>query len=570
MKLNKLKKAILFVDVFVAILVVTFMLTTKNFTQIFWATAPEKSLAGAETMGFNFLASPEETKTKAGETVILTLSVADISAGENGINSIVGFLDYNESLFETVEFQGINSGNQSDGNTNNSVLNGWNIEVNRIKGHELYGKFCIYTLQEGVKENQDVVKITLKLKSDLAPQTTEVNFTNLVSSDGVYEIAEEDRTAVIIIEDVGDDENQGTEGDGDQGTEGDGNQGSEGDGSQGTEGDGDQGTEGGGDQDSEGNGNQGSNGNQNSNGLGNSNNQSNSPQTGDTKILIVVAILILVIIVNLLIFCKKSKIKIIVTVVTIIVGILSFVIISNAQNTQNNAQPLTVNDKINKISFQENLLNTDKVLVKDSTISAATPEMTVEDFLNIFNSQIKVTDNGTQVISGELKTGMNVSLLNPTSADIDKDTIYEVVVAGDINKDGISNQIELTKIIRNIINNQKWQLNDIEKLAADMNIDRKINNEDIEASVNYIVYGNYFKYTETVQEDIRNVDAPTIEAVQGNFNEEVNCYIDDAIIRITETDKNASKTRYKIEDENGNSVTISELANNSTGDNSST
>ena len=46
------------------------------------------------------------------------------------------------------------------------------------------------------------------------------------------------------------------------------------------------------------------------------------------------------------------------------------------------------------------------------------------------------------------------------------------------------------------------------------------------------------------KEDIRNVDAPTIEAVQGNFNEEVNCYIDDVIIRITETDKNASFETY--------------------------
>ena len=523
MNLNKLKKLILFVDVLVAIFVLTVMLTTKSFTQAFWATAPEKSLTGVETMGFNFVVNPKETKTKAGETVTITLSVADINAGENGINSIVGSLNYDESVFETVEFQGLNSGNESNGNAGSSSSNRWNIEVNRIQGHELYGKFCIYTLQEGVKEDQDVVKITMKLKSDLVPQTTVVDFTGLVSSDGESEITEEDRQAVIIIEKTTEDS------DGDQGGE------------QG----GDQGEEQGGDQDAdkdeEQNGNQSGNQNNNQNSTQDGS-HSNSPQTGDSKIIMVIIIAILTIIANLLLFCKKTKTKALSILTVIAIGTFSFGIISYAYD-------LGVEEKIISMSFQERLLNSNKVLVRDNTISAGTPEMTVEEFLTFFDADIKLTKDGTEVTTGKLQTGMNVNLLNATYANLDRNTTYEVSVSGDINKDGKSNQVELTNIIRNTINNQKWQFSELEALSADMNFDGKIDNNDVQASVRYIVYGTYNIYEQTVAEDIRNVQQPKIEVVAGKFNEKLNSYTSEVTIRITETDKNATKTKYKIEEE---------------------
>ena len=70
-------------------------------------------------MSFNLIASPEETKVKAGATVEITLSAEDIKIGKEGLNSIVGHLSYDESLFDSVEIKA-------------EEKKGWNIELNQI------------------------------------------------------------------------------------------------------------------------------------------------------------------------------------------------------------------------------------------------------------------------------------------------------------------------------------------------------------------------------------------------------------------------------------------------------
>lgn len=100
------------------------------------------------------------------------------------MNNIVGYLQYDETLFDDVKIEGINE---------------WHFEQNQDKSHERYGKFVIYTMKDGVDQNQNIAELTLKLKKDLKPQKTEIKFTKLQSSDGEVSVDEDDKKATIEI-----------------------------------------------------------------------------------------------------------------------------------------------------------------------------------------------------------------------------------------------------------------------------------------------------------------------------------------------------------------------------------
>ena len=171
------QKLILLIDVLIIILAIITLRFNNAVPSIMAVLKQSKVTAESEDLGFNFIPSPKETRAKAGETVTINIDVADIKIGENGLNSIVGFLQYDEILFETMEIE----------STEN-----WNIELNQNQNHPLYGKFCIYTMNEGIKENQQIAEMTLKLKQNLKPQTTEIKFNDIVSSDGNIGVSEQD------------------------------------------------------------------------------------------------------------------------------------------------------------------------------------------------------------------------------------------------------------------------------------------------------------------------------------------------------------------------------------------
>ena len=179
--MKQTKKCMAIIDIVIIIITAIMILSNAKVSSIITSIKEGLRLGGGENLSFNLITSPDEIRAKAGDTVTFDLSVADISVGEEGLNSIVGELNYNEALFENMEVQGIKNANQQY-----SGLADWEVELNKVKTSPLYGKFCIYTMREGITENQKIVKMTLKLKSDLKPQTTEIKFTNIESSDGNY------------------------------------------------------------------------------------------------------------------------------------------------------------------------------------------------------------------------------------------------------------------------------------------------------------------------------------------------------------------------------------------------
>ena len=176
-------------------------------------------------------------------------------------------------------------------------------------------------------------------------------------------------------------------------------------------------------------------------------------------------------------------------------------------------------------------------LVTDEYVSNVAPETSIETFRRNIENGVTVYENATkqkEVTEGIIKTGM---LLEYNQ----NGRTFDISVLGDINGDGILNQIELTREIRDILKTENWKIEkEIEKLAGDIERDRKIDEKDTEAIINYIVFEK-FKI-----DDFELVQKPQIDILGGDYKEDR--YRGNVSVKITEkNDKTKTqKTVYKV------------------------
>lgn len=509
------KKGIVIVLNIIAIFVISMLLIFRQ--ENFTAKAQKINTNGdSDKLSFDLLVTPEVVKVKSGETVEISMDLSQINVGENGLNSIVGNLKYDEKLFDSMTF--IGSENVSnDGNTKDTTK--WNVELNQIKDSDLYGKFCIYTMKEGVKDNQNVAKISLKLKDNLKPQTTKIVFENLESSDGKIEVPDENRVVTIIIYDdektpeIPEDEKPIPE----------------------------------------------------------EPQTPQSPQTGDTNIIIAVIILILTVLMDIVFFgLNKNKSH---NIGKKFLGLLLVLLIGGSciYNFTNAEEQLK--DAIDILDVKQTWLNSSKYLVTDDNVSRIAPNTKIKDMTEELSKDVEISSNDSNSVENNnsnngsninnnnnvnendiVTSGMKIGIKNGTNEDADKDKTYNISVLGDINGDGKSNQIELTSVIRNNVDSEKWKLEDIEKLSGDLNCDNDINKQDVDLSVRYIVYG------EMTIPEIEDVEKPDVEVVSGNYSDKLKAYISNEVeIKITENAENAQNTKYKIETVSEESGEIKEI-----------
>ena len=476
------KRGLIIFDIVMSIIVVLAMFFSTKVTNSKLGVQESKLLADNSEYSFDFVADPGYSRVKAGETVTIMLSLENLRMGENGLNNVVGYLTYDESVFEELNIEGVGN---------------WNFERNENKNHEMFGKFVIYTMQEGVTENQNIVKITAKLKADLQPQTTEINFTKLKTSDGEVSVSEQDKTVVIEIyeesvkpepkpqprpepkpeepvkSEVPDAEEK---------------------------------------------------------------QETVSIKTGDAIALAILILIIATIALNIALIYKNKETKgskkglklgIITGAAIIIVGLIVLAITVFAHNAE-------IIARINSLDHSESWLNSEKYFVTDESVSRIAPLTNINEIEDKFNKEIDVFKKNPyeKTTEGLVSTGMWI---------LDGQNMYAVSVLGDINGDGESNQIELTNIIRATVNPSTWSYSGVEKLSADMNVNGIINAEDVNTSIRYILYG------ELSIPGFNQVVEPKIEVVGGTFNQIIDAYEDTVQVNITVQDENATKTKYMIE-----------------------
>ena len=198
---------------------------------------------------------------------------------------------------------------------------------------------------------------------------------------------------------------------------------------------------------------------------------------------------------------------------------------------------------------EDELIYSNKYLVKGNNIYRIDPKTSIEEFRKNIEiaegKEIKIYKEEKEVTEGYICTGMVIKEAKGEVAEEVKEgekeeKEYTISVIGDINGDGIANQVELTRIIRHVVGLNGWKLEGIERASADITGDGEVNLIDISKLINYIVYGKWD------YDAVKTPEAPTIKVISKKEEKE-EYYVQKVEIKI-EAGKNSKggKIIYKI------------------------
>mgnify|MGYP004678417431 CR=1 FL=1 len=117
------KKGIVLVLNIIAIFVISMLLIFRQ--ENFTAKAQKINANGdSDKLSFDLLVTPEVVKVISGETVEISMDLSQVNVGENGLNSIVGNLKYDEKLFDSscIHINAIEGGIPKDGPSAGTAL----------------------------------------------------------------------------------------------------------------------------------------------------------------------------------------------------------------------------------------------------------------------------------------------------------------------------------------------------------------------------------------------------------------------------------------------------------------
>lgn len=225
-------------------------------------------------------------------------------------------------------------------------------------------------------------------------------------------------------------------------------------------------------------------------------------------------------------FLDSKKFRVLISLcVLLVVGIITTVV--SFSNTYDWVE--TDVDKLYKSLLTQNdeLINSNIYLVTDEFITRIEPNTTIEEFTaNINRDDFILTFNNVKVSEGLVKTGMVLTR---------GEEHYTLVVAGDLNKDGLMNYIDISMMI----DNTKSQPADkIIRLANDFNEDGHYDKTDVDNAVDYVLNGKI--ELKDVKNDIR---ATSLEIVSGELGDN-NWYRGDIVVKIGTN--GAKDTSYKV------------------------
>ena len=128
------------------------------------------SLTGiVSASSFDVGVNPIEVTAKQGESIEVKVDLKDIDMKEKGINTLEGYINFDEDVIENVEVE---------------TKNDWQIEYNKDSNSDLYGKFLMLKDIEGIKENEEVLTLKIKVKDKVKKESTKVILKDLTSNDG--------------------------------------------------------------------------------------------------------------------------------------------------------------------------------------------------------------------------------------------------------------------------------------------------------------------------------------------------------------------------------------------------
>ncbi|MBE5805737.1 MAG: hypothetical protein E7313_03390, partial [Clostridiales bacterium] len=244
---------------------------------------------------------------------------------------------------------------------------------------------------------------------------------------------------------------------------------------------------------------------------------------------------------------KKEKALVLILILLLAIVAISYITV------RFKAKSNVVTHEVIEQLMAENEDNPESVnyLVTDSCISRVYPETEVETFVTSFSEGEEVKVYTDKLCTQEVTDGFVMSGMYAKYTENDR--VFEISVLGDIDEneakgsnvntlvgDGVLNQIELTRDIRESIEDDNWKISEeVERKSADVNCTGIIDERAVQSIVEYIVFGNLNI------DEVELVEKPTVEVVLGDLNENT-VYTTNVKLKINENEENALKTVYKI------------------------
>ncbi len=118
---------------------------------------------------------------KSGDEIGIRMKVSDLDVGSNGLNSISGFLQYNEEVFEKLT------------DTSIEGLNGWAVTYNSNNGRLTLTKSAF------ASSDEEVFQVMLKVKTNSDGKEAEVSYTDIEASNGTDDITTSDTSVRVKV-----------------------------------------------------------------------------------------------------------------------------------------------------------------------------------------------------------------------------------------------------------------------------------------------------------------------------------------------------------------------------------
>lgn len=123
------------------------------------------------------------TSANPGDEISVVMNFNNLNEITTGLNAYEGVLEYDKDVFEPVT------------TSNFSSLNNWDsISFNENTGHFLSAK------NDGITSQEDIVKITLKVKSDSKIGNTTISIKNIQASEGISDLSTDDVSISIDVQ----------------------------------------------------------------------------------------------------------------------------------------------------------------------------------------------------------------------------------------------------------------------------------------------------------------------------------------------------------------------------------
>ncbi len=132
-------------------------------------------------LSFTATMTPSSTTVAESTEFTISIKVSNLDVGQNGINTLSGYLKYDTSVFETISESSIEG------------LNNWSPSFNSENGKITLTKTTF------VKTEEAVFQITFKTKSGISGKTGSISYTNILASNSEEEISATDISTTITV-----------------------------------------------------------------------------------------------------------------------------------------------------------------------------------------------------------------------------------------------------------------------------------------------------------------------------------------------------------------------------------